>query len=121
MCVEQVSNFGTRERGSNGGGGIDAHNDHSVLQGCHIGNNDVDDVQKAKMAYPVESLGSCICLDVLASGLHYHTEGDEEYHESEAVHSAPDVDDLGDGELGDAAQNRGNDAGGGEEAVLPKG
>ena len=121
IVQEQLRNLGAGKGGSDAGGGVDAKDDHTVLEGGHVGGDNVDNVQQAEVANPVEGVGGGVHLDVDAGGLHDHAEDDEEDHGAKTLDTAPDVDDLGNGQLGDAAQDRGHDAGGGEQAVLRKG
>ena len=72
------------------------------------------------MTNPVKHVRSCVHLNINAGGLHNHADDDKEHHEDEALDAAPDVDDLGNGEVGDAADDARNDGGCGEERMLAK-
>lgn len=116
--VEQVGNPGASKGARNSRCAVEAKHDHAVAEGRHIGEEHVNDIHHADVAGPVKSVGADVRLHVLACGLHDETDEDEGEHGDEALDAAPDVDDLGEGETRAAADDGGDDADGGEEAVL---
>lgn len=70
------------------------------------------------MAGPVQGVGADVGLHVLASSLHDETDDDEDKHENETLDTAPDVNDLGQGQGTAAAENGSDNADAGQETVL---
>ena len=116
--VEQLRDPGACERRGDGGRPVDTNDQHTVPERRHVGEHDVDDVEKSDVANPINGVGSSVGLDVLAGGLHDAADDVEDEESDEARVAAPNVDDLSDGELAGAAEDGGDDADGGEEAVL---
>lgn len=108
--VEQFSNLGASKRRRDGRRIVKTHNDQSVSKSRGISNNNIDNIDKTKMANPVKSVRSGVHFDVLAGGLHDHADDDEENHGAKAPDSSPDVNDLCDGKGADAAEDGGDDA-----------
>lgn len=121
IFVEELRNLGPSKGGGNQGRRVDAKHDQPVPQGGHVGEHNGDDVPDAEVADPVEGVRGGVHLDVDAGGLHDHADDGEEEHDEEALAAAPDVDDLGNGQVPDTTEDGGDNAGGGEEAVLGKG
>ncbi len=118
VMVEQICDLGAREGTADTGGAVDAEHDHSILERSHIGQHDLDDVEQPDMSDPVERVRGRVHLDCGAGGLHDQADKDQDQHEQEALDSAPDVDDLGQGEFRRAAQDHRDDADDGEQAVF---
>lgn len=115
--VEEVRNLGPAKGRGNGGQLQQAKEHHAVAQRRHVGVDDLDDVLHADVADPVDGICGRKHLDVDARGLHDHADNDEENHDGEALGAAPDVNDLGDGEVANAAEDHGQDVGDAQQAV----
>lgn len=97
--VEQVGDLGTGEDDDDVRGAVDAEHDHTVLEGGHIGDHDVEDEQHTKVTDVVDGVGGDVGFHVLADGLHHDTDARAENHDQEGLRATPDVHDLGDGDL----------------------
>lgn len=116
--VEEVGDGGAGEGTGDERGAVEAEHDHTVAQGGHVGEHDVDDVQEADVTGPVHGVGGDVRLHVAGDGLHDEGDDVDEQHEEETLDATEDVDNLGEGQREAAAEDGGNDVGAGEEAVL---
>ena len=69
----------------------------------------------------VEDLGGSVGLDVIARSHHNKPDGSEENTEEISLRPAKNIQDLGEGEIGDTADNTAQNADGGRERVLREG
>lgn len=109
--VEEVRNLGPAKGRGNGGQLQQAKEQHAVAQRRHVGVDDLDDVLHANVADPVDGVCGGKHLDVDARGLHDHADNDEDNHDGKALGAAPNVNDLGNGEVAHAAEDHGQDVG----------
>lgn len=116
--VEKIGNPGAGKIRRNDRGIVETENDCTVLQGGRVGQDDGDDINQPQVANPVQGIGRSIGLDIFTCRFHNHTDDHEQQHGQKPFHSTPDVDDFGNGEVGNSTQNGSNDAGGSQEAVL---
>lgn len=121
VCVEQIGNLGTSECRGDDGSRVQSKQDHSVPKTRNVGQDDGDDVSQSQMTDPVEGVGCGVHFDVVGGGLHDHADGYKEEHEEETFDAAPDVDDLGNGQVANASHDGSDNAGGGQETVLAEG
>lgn len=117
VSVEQIGNPGTSKGARDRRGVVETKDDHAVLQSSHVGQHNVNDIHHTEMSNPVQSVGSDIGFNVLASGLHDLAENDDQEHEGITLNAAPDINDLGESELGGATENGRHHAGTGQKAV----
>ena len=115
--IEQVRNPGTGKRTRDRRGSVHAKHDHTVLQRCHVRNHDVDNVGHADVAGPVQRMGSKVSLDIFADSLHNHAHNDNQEHKKEAGDTAPNIDNLSNGESCATAKNRRDDTDTGEKTM----
>lgn len=118
LIIKQLRNLRTGKSRGDCRRAVQSDDSHTIPQGSHIGENDSNDVDESKMANPENRLRGSVRLNVLARCLHDHTDGDEEDHAGESFRTAANIDNLGDRELGDTAENRGDNAGRRKQAML---
>lgn len=109
--VEEVGDLGASKDSRDGRRVVDPEQQQPVLESRHVSQHDGNDIAHADVTSPVDGVGSSVGLDVLGNGLQYQAEDDEDKHDDEALASSPDIDDLGDREREDAADDGGDDGG----------
>jgi hypothetical protein len=82
-----------------------------------VGDEDTDDVVRSILSDPVENLSSGVEFDSIASSHHDQAERQASHHGHIALRASPDVDELGERQLGQTADNAGHDSGGGGQGV----
>jgi len=129
MVVEVLRNFRTGEDSCDGRCCEDAIHDDTVAERCRIGQDDRDNVQETDVAdlqrsertiaytastmrptYPVDSVRSCVCLDVVACRFHDRSNDNKQQHTEETFDTAPDIENFCDEEVANTAGDRSNDA-----------
>lgn len=116
--VEELGDGGAGEGGGEVGGGVEGEDQHAVLEGGDVGDEDVDDEAERDLADPREDLRRRVRLDVVRRRLHHHPHHDQEQRPDEPLHPPPDVDDLADAERHHAADHARRDVDHREEPVL---
>lgn len=119
--VEQLSDLGTTKGRSKSRAHVQSPDNHSVSERGHVRDDNVNNVAEADVTDPVEGVTSSVGLDVLAQSLHDDAHDDKEDHEEEAIVSAANINNLGNGKLGNTSDYGTENAGDGEETVLVEG
>jgi hypothetical protein len=107
MLVEEIRNRWTGKGTRDARGAVDTKVDHAITQSRHVGNHDLDHVDHPNVARPVQNVRADVLLDGVAGCLEDHAHDADGDHDDEALDSAPNVDDFGEGKGRDAADDGG--------------
>ncbi|KAI6765946.1 hypothetical protein HG530_007016 [Fusarium avenaceum] len=107
VLVESCGDLGTGKGGNNTGSGVDAVDECTVGQACHISQHNADDIHDTNVADPVENVGADVHLHGGASRLHNHADDADNHHKGKPFNSAPDINGFGQGKGSTSTNNGG--------------
>lgn len=102
--VEEIGNPGAGESRRDRRSVVETKNNRTVLQSRRVGQYNSNDIQQTKVTNPVYGVSRCVSLNILTRRFHDHANDNEKQHGKETFASTPDIDDLGDGEVGHSSK-----------------
>lgn len=120
LVIEKVGDLGAGENSSNSRGIMETEHNKPVFQGGHIGQHNSNNVVHADMADPIEGITSGVSFDVVGDGFQDLANHGDNHHQDKTLTSSPDVNNLGDGQANNSADDPGNKTGCGEKTMPAK-
>ncbi|EPE04610.1 hypothetical protein F503_03672 [Ophiostoma piceae UAMH 11346] len=110
VVQERLGGQGTGEGGADKGRGHKGERKGTVLEAGRISDENVHDKVQGVVADPVEDVAGSVAVRAVAGSNNDHAEQVDTDKDKETLGTTPDVEDLGNGQLQDATDNRGQNA-----------